>query len=169
MTGRRNLLWLLLLAQPLLAHEGPPFAILSDRPVGPYVVSVWSDPDIGIATFFVILEPKKGAPFEKPSAVRIGVQPVSGRLEEAVYDAEPQRVRYGARHYAEIPLDRGGMWRVRTVIESPAGGGELSTEVEATPDGTLGPIDLAIYLFPFLAVAFLWGKAALRRSRVRES
>jgi hypothetical protein len=165
MTMRRylHLLWSLLLAWPLSAHEGPPFAILVDRPLGPYVVSVWSDPDIGTGTFFVVLEPKKGAPFTKPASVRVGVQPVTGRLAEAVYDAEPERVRYGARHSAKVPLDRGEMWQVRILVAGPAGGGVLTTAVEATPPGGLGWIELVIYLLPFLAVGFLWGKAVLRR------
>jgi hypothetical protein len=95
--------------------------------------------------------------------VRIGVQPISKRLPEIVYDAKPQPVHYGQRHFAEVKLDRGEMWRIRILIESPKGGGQLTSEVEATPNGTLGPVGSLVYLFPFLAVGFLWLKAALRR------
>ena len=34
------------------AHEGPPYPILVDKTLGPCVVSVWSDPDVGTGTFF---------------------------------------------------------------------------------------------------------------------
>jgi len=147
-----------------VAHEGPPFPLIVDQPAGPYVVSVWTDPDIGTGTFFVVLEPaEEGAAMPAPSAVEVGVRPVSGRLAEAVYAAEAQDVRYGARYYAEVTFDQGELWHVRVRIDGPGGGGTLEAEVEATPDGTIGPIGLVLYLLPFLAVGFLWLKAYLRR------
>jgi hypothetical protein len=158
------LLGLALSSRPARAHEGPPFPIAVDRRVGPYVVSVWTDPDIGTGIFFVVLEPPAGrSSLPARTAVRIGVRPVSGRLAEAVHDAAPQPVRYGARYYAEVPLDQGEMWRVRVLLDGSEGGGELTTEVEATPAGTLGPGELVLYLLPFLAIGFLWLKAFLRR------
>lgn len=144
------------------AHEGPPFPLIVDQRVGPRLVSLWGDPDIGTATFFVVMEPVDGDELPPSTSVRIGVRPVSGRLDEMVYDAEPQRVRYGARHMAEAELDRGEMWRVRVVVDGPEGG-ELTTEVEATPDGTIGPIGLVVYVLPFLAVGLLWLKSVLHR------
>jgi hypothetical protein len=153
-----------LVALPAWGHQGPPFPILVDQRVGPYVASVWTDPDIGTGTFFVVLEPPKGEKtLPSGTRVRIGVQPISKRLPEIVYDAKPQPVHYGQRHFAEVKLDRGEMWRIRILIESPKGGGQLTSEVEATPNGTLGPVGSLVYLFPFLAVGFLWLKAALRR------
>jgi hypothetical protein len=146
-------------ARPAQAHEGPPFAILVDRRAGPYVVDVWGDPDIGTATFFVLLETAPPA----GTAVRLGVRPVSGRLPEVTYPAEAQAVRQGARYFTQAALDRGEMWRFRVLLDGPAGRGELAGEVLATPAGSLGPIDLLIYSFPFLAVGFLWLKAVLRR------
>lgn len=151
-----------------LAHEGPPFPIIVDARVGPYVVSVWTDPDIGIGTFYVILEAPRGAPFPEPGAVRVGVRPVSGRLPEAMYDASRERVRRGARFMAEVEFDRGEFWHVRIVIDGPAGGGELTSQVEATPDGTLGAIGLIIYSFPFVLVAVLWWRAAVVRRKMSQ-
>jgi hypothetical protein len=55
------------------------------------------------------------------------------------------------------------MWRVRVRLDGSEGGGTLAAEVEATPDGTIGPIGLVVYLVPFLAIGFLWLKAAVRR------
>lgn len=148
------------------SHEGPPFPIIVDRQVGPYTVSVWTDPDIGIGTFFIVFEPQNGEPIPEIHHVRVGVRPVSGRLEEVVYEAEPQPVRYGERYYAEVEFDRGEFWTVRIVIDGDAGGGEMFSEVEATPDGTIGPIGLVLYALPFLAVAFLWIKAVLRKRQI---
>ncbi len=153
-------------AGPARAHEGPPFPILMDRPAGPYVASVWTDPDVGTGIFFVVLDRPAGTSLPERTRVRIGVQPVTGRLPEAVYTAEAQSTRQGTRYFTEVRFDRQEMWKVRVLLDGSAGGGELAAEVEATPDGTIGPIALLIYPLPFLAVGFLWLKAALRRRAV---
>ena len=158
-----SLIAFLLWTTAVHAHEGPPFPILVDQKAGPYVASVWTDPDVGKGTFFVVLDPPEGRSLPAKTRVRIGLQPVSKRLEEAVYEAEAQRVRQGERYFVEAPLDKAEMWRVRVLLESPEGGGELAGQVEATPDGTLGPWASLIYLLPFLGIGLLWLKAAMRR------
>jgi len=162
---RRSAFLILLLwsSLPALAHQGPPFPILESQRAGPYAVSVWTDPDVGTGTFFVVLEPPKGRSLPTRTRVRIGLQPVSKRLAEVLYEAEPQKVSYGARYFTSAPLDKEERWRVRVLLDGSEGGGELTAEVEATPDGTIGPIAMALYLMPFLAVGFLWLKAVLRR------
>ena len=153
----------LLTAVPARAHEGPPFPILMDQPAGPYVASVWTDPDVGTGIFFVVLDPPEGKSLPERTQVRIAVQPTSGRLPEAVYTAEAQSTRQGTRYYTEVSFDRQEMWKVRILLDGSDGSGELMAGVEPTPDGTIGPIALVIYPLPFLAVGFLWLKAALRR------
>ena len=148
---------------PAGAHQGPPFPILVDRRVGPYIASVWTDPDIGTGTFFVVLEAPKGRSLPERTRVRIAVQPASGHHAEAVFEAAPQPVDEGKRYFTTVPFAHGGMWRVRVRLDGSEGGGTLAAEVEATPDGTIGPIGLVVYLVPFLAVGFLWLKAAARR------
>jgi hypothetical protein len=157
-------IWTLLFAlflfdPPARAHSGPPFPILVDQRVGPYVASVWTDPDIGTGTFFVILEAPKGGSLPARTAVRIGVQPVTKRLPEVFYEAEPQAVKEGARYFAQVKFDQGGMWHTRVLID----GGELKADVEPTPDGILGPFASLVYALPFLGIGFLWIKAVLRR------
>jgi hypothetical protein len=149
------------------AHKGPPFPIIVDRQLGPYVVSVWTDPDIGIGTFFVVLQAPNGARLPPVTRVRISVRPISGRLAEVQYDATPQRVRRGARYLARVEFDRGEWWEVRIVIEGPDGGGELEARVQATPAGDIGPIGLVIYALPFVAVGALWLRAVLARRSAR--
>lgn len=156
---RALLLALFLFPPPARAHSGPPFPILVDQRVGPYVASVWTDPDIGTGTFFVTLEPGQSL----PAAVRIGVQPVTRRLPEVLYKAEPQAVKEGARYFTQVKFDQGGMWHTRVLIDGPAGGGELKADVEPTPDGIIGPFASLVYVLPFLGIGFLWIKAALRR------
>ena len=47
-------------APPALAHQGPPYPILVDRVMGPGVVSVWADPDVGTGTFYITVEAPPG-------------------------------------------------------------------------------------------------------------
>lgn len=154
---------LFLLAPPARAHSGPPFPILVDQRVGPYIASVWTDPDIGTGTFFVILEAPNGGSLPARTAVRIGVQPATKRLPEVLYEAAPQPVQEGARYFTQVKFDQGGMWHTRVLIAGPTGGGELKADVEPTPDGILGPFASLVYALPFVGIGFLWIKAALRR------
>ena len=55
------------------------------------MLSVWGDPDVGIGTFYMILEPLKGSALPSDVKVNVAVQPVSGRLPEARYSAERDR------------------------------------------------------------------------------
>lgn len=158
----------MILAPLLRAHEGPPFPIIVDEEVGPYLVSVWTDPDIGIGTFFVVFDPVSEDQNQEITLVSVGVEPSSGRLDEEVYIAEPQRVRTGARYYAEVEFDQGEMWQVRIYIDGEGWDGELNSEVEATPDGTIGPIGLLVYSLPFVAIGVLWFRAIIVRRRMEQ-
>ena len=141
------------------AHEGPPFPLVVDQKADPYVVSIWSDPDVGTALFFVIIN----AP-EPPSDLRvqIGVQPVSGRLLETFYPAQRENVQGQIQYRALVNFDAQEFWRVRVRLESAQGTAETFATVEATPPG-YGRWDLLLYLLPFLAVGLLWGIAIVRR------
>lgn len=144
------------------AHEGPPFPIIVDKSVGPCIVSVWTDPDVGESTFFVIINPQPGGTIPADLKVQLGVQPTSGRLAEALYPAQREDLRNQVQYKALVFLDAQEMWRVRVVLASAQGSGEASATVEATPPG-YGRWDLLIYLLPFVAVALLWLRAVARR------
>jgi hypothetical protein len=148
-------------ARQASAHEGPPYPILVDKMIGPCVVSVWADPDVGIGTYFIILDPPQGGTLPEDVTVEIGVHPVSGRLAEARYKAEREALRNRTQFKAEIPFDAEERWLTRILLKSSQGGGEATVEVDVTPPG-YGRWDLLLYLFPFLAVGFLWLKAFLR-------
>jgi hypothetical protein len=151
------------------AHEGPPYPILVDKMVGPCLVSVWADPDVGIGTFFIVLDPPRGGTLPEDVTIEIGVRPVSGRLAEARYKAERENLDSRVQFKAEIPFDAQERWLTRILLKSSHGSGEAAVEVEVTPPG-YGRWDLLLYLFPFVAVGFLWLKAFLhRRSRKKVS
>ena len=143
------------------AHEGPPFPIVVDRRAGPYLVSVWTDPDVGVGKFFVILEPASGTTLPEELDVEVCVRPMSGRLPEACYAGTRQNLRDRVQYYAEVEFDRQEMWQVRVGVKGAGGNGEVLAEVEATPPG-YGVWDLLIYGFPFVLFGLLWLYAALR-------
>lgn len=145
------------------AHEGPPFPIIVDKNVGPWIVSVWTDPDVGESAFFVVINPQPGGAIPNDLKVELGVQPTSGRLAEVLHPAQREDLRDQVQYKATIFLDAQEMWRVRVILASAQGTGEASATVEATPPG-YGRWDLLIYLLPFVVVALLWLRAVTRRT-----
>jgi hypothetical protein len=154
-----------LLASSTSAHEGPPFPLFVDQKVDPYVISVWTDPDVGTAQFFVIVSAQSS---ELPTDLRvqIGVQPVSGRLPETFYQAQRENLQQQVQYRADVQFDAEELWRVRIRLESAQGNAETVATVEATPPG-YGRWDLLVYLLPFLAVGLLWAIALIRKIRRR--
>jgi hypothetical protein len=148
------------------AHRGAPSPIVVDQRVGPYVASVWTDPEVGTGPLYVVLEAADGLTFTPPSAVRVGVAPVSKRLPEVVHDAHPEPVRRGARFMTDVVFDRAERWDLRVLIDGSAGGGQLTSQVEAMPNAAAGPFVLVLSLLPFLAVAGVWWRAAAARRRI---
>jgi len=155
---------ILLLAQTAIAHEGPPFPLFVDQKLDRYVVSLWSDPDVGDALFFVIVNTQSALPPDLQ--VQIGVQPASGRLPEAFYNGERESVSGQVQFRALVHFDAEELWRVRVRLQSSQGTAETITTVEATPPG-YGRWDLLVYLLPFLAVGVLWAVAMIRKTKRR--
>ena len=150
------------------AHNGPPFPIITDQRVGPYTISLWTHPDLGIGTFFVMVDPVPGGTVPKDLKVQIGIQPASGRLAEVVYSAWHEDLRGQVEYKAEVQFDQQENWKVRLILTSSAGSGEANSEVVPTPAG-FGRWDLLLYLLPFLGVGFLWFTAIAKRRRLRKS
>lgn len=155
-----------LFARTASAHEGPPFPLFVDQKVDRYLVSVWTDPDVGTAQFFVIISAQGAGEVPADLRVQIGVQPVSGRLTEKFYVAQRENLQQQIQYKAEVHFDAEELWRVRVRLESAQGNAETVATVEATPPG-YGRWDLLLYLFPFLAIGILWGIALIRKIRRR--
>jgi len=167
--GLLVVLWLVV-PTPALAHNGPPFPIIENRKVGPCIVALWTHPDVGTGAFYVFVEPVPGALVPDDLKIAIGVQPVTGRLPEKVYEAARVKAHGQVQYNAQAEFDRQELWRVRLVIQSSRGSGEATTQVEVTPPG-FGRWDLLLFLLPFLLVAFLWfrGISRVRRRRSAQS
>src|SRR6202140_979528 len=75
------------------APHGPPFPIIENEKVGSCIISLWTHPDIGTGTFFVLVDPLPGSKIPDDLKIAIGVQPESGRLPEVVYSAPREDTR----------------------------------------------------------------------------
>ena len=106
-------LWMLMaLASPAGAHNGPPFPNMVDRHVGPNVISLWTHPDVGMGTFWIMMEPPRGTAVSKDLKIEIGVQPVSGRLQEKSYAARLDSSSAQVQYIVEAPFDAQELWRI---------------------------------------------------------
>jgi hypothetical protein len=158
---------LLVWPTPVGAHNGPPFPIIENKKVGPCIVALWTHPDVGTGAFYVFVDPAPGGTIPDDLKIKIGVQPVTGRLPEKFYEAAHVKSRGQVEYNAQADFDRQELWRVRLVIESSQGGGEATAEVQVTPPG-FGRWDLLLYLLPFLLVAFLWFRGITRAKQRRK-
>src|ERR1700722_14809511 len=155
------------LAPLVRAHNGPPFPIIVDQHVGPCFVSLWTHPDIGLGTFFVMVDAAPGTPIPSDLKIDLGIQPVSGRLAEVIYATRRENLRGQIEYKTEGNFDRQEFWRARLIVHSSQGGGEATASVEATPAG-FGRWDLLLYLLPFAGVGFLWFKAVTAKRSYRK-
>jgi hypothetical protein len=164
-------LFALCVGVPARAHIGPPYPIMQDRKVGPFNVEVWSNPDVGTGSFYVIVDPPKGSRLTVPAdmKVQVAVQPVSKRLPVAVYSAWREKLLDHVEFKTLVPFDKEEMWHVHIAFSSSTANGEADTDVRVTPT-LLGRWDLLIFLLPFAGVGVLWFKAAsVKRARRRRT
>jgi hypothetical protein len=150
----------------MAGHRGAPTRIIADRRLGPYVASVWTDAEVGSGPMYVMLEAADGQTFIPPSAVRVGVAPVSGRRSEVLHRTHSEPTRRGARFMTDVAFDRAERWNLRVLVEGSAGGGQLTSQVEAVPNAATGPFMLVLSVLPFLAVTGVWWRAAVARRRI---
>src|ERR1700723_3634505 len=159
---------LLVASSPLGAHNGPPFPIISDKRVGPVVVSLWTHPDVGTGLFYVIVDAPPGGTIPRGLVIEIGVREVKGRLAEVIYPTQLEKMRGQVQYGTEAQFDQQELWHVRLIVKSSAGDGEASADVEVTPPG-LGRWDLLMVSLPFLGVGFLWFHVMMRKRKYRKS
>jgi len=154
---------------PAWAHIGPPYPIMQNRKVGPFNVEVWSNPDVGTGSFYIIVDPPKGSTITVPAdmKVQVAVQPVSKRLPVAVYSAWREKLLDHVEFKTLVPFDKEETWHVQITFSSSTANGEADTDVPVTPT-LLGRWNLLLFLLPFVGIGVLWFKAAsVKRSRGR--
>ncbi|MGB6826820.1 MAG: hypothetical protein WBE41_02170 [Terracidiphilus sp.] len=157
------------LSVPAWAHIGPPYPIMQNRKVGPFNVEVWSNPDVGTGSFYVIIDPPKGSGLSVPAdmKVQVAVQPLSKRLPVAVYSTWRDKLLDHVEFKTLVPFDKQEMWHVHITFASSTANGAADTDIPVTPT-LLGRWNLLLFLLPFLGIGVLWFKAAfVKRTRRR--
>ena len=157
----------LLPARLVNAHEGPPIPVVMDHIMPHYTLSLWADPDIGDATFFIVVEQANNSnePRHETPQVSLWVEPVDGHLPRVTCDAEPMTLRNQVQFVARPYFHQRDMWRVGITLRCQAGIDEYETQIESTPPG-FGAWDLIIYSFPFALLGGMWIIAVVRRVRL---
>lgn len=172
----------LALTTTAVAHSGPPFPIVTNEPRGPYVISVWTDPDAtddGVAAgqFWVIIEPAAGEhAIPSGTHARVAVRalttaaPAGPRAPETAVNATAAAVRGDlTNQFATVVLDHEGPFAVHVEVDGPLGRAGVDARVDATYDQRPAPYMLAWYLGPFVIVGILWTRLLLRRRTPRSA
>jgi hypothetical protein len=173
---------LLALTMTAAAHSGPPFPIVTNESRGPYVISVWTDPDAtddGVAAgqFWVIIEPAmSGHTIPSGTQARVTVRalsapaPAGPRAPDSALSAAATAVRGDlTNQFATVVLDHEGPFAVHVDVEGPLGRAGVDARVDATYDLRPAPYMLAWYLGPFVIVGILWTRLLLRRRAARSA
>ena len=152
----------------MMHHHGVPSRVLANQRVGPYVASIWIEPEVGDGTVYVMLDAADEKSFTPPSAVRVAIAPASGHQSEVVSDAhaEPMHGKAGAQYMTSVMFDRPERWNMRVIVEGSAGGGQLAMQVESTSNASLGPVGVILGSIPFFLVALVYWRSALARRRI---
>ena len=126
---------LVVLAAGVVMGDGGGLRLARAR-AGPYLVSVWIDPDpprIGSLDISVaVMKPSDGQ-----SEPNVEVQ-ARAKRSGAPGTTSPIALPRGAGgnlllHHGELDLPEPGRWRISLAVSGPAGSGEAAFEVEARP------------------------------------
>lgn len=154
----------------LLAHSGPPFPILSNRVVGAYDISIWSDPDSTDdgtpgGRFWLVLEgANRGTAIPAGTRATVTIRPLDRGGSPQIGEASATDGA-ASRQFVALLMDHEGPFSVQVTVDGPLGRAEVEARVDATYDARPSPYLMAVYLFPFVSIGAIWVKVLLRRRR----
>jgi hypothetical protein len=144
------------------AHGGAPILLVTDSPLARVggALTVWADPDVPEGVLIVEVSRQPG----------LGDLALEGTLapEAPATDPTPATVtlkkRADGKFAAPLPLPHEGRWQI--ALRASANGEEdtVSVAFDTLPPG-LGAWDLALFAFPFVAIAGLAAAVLRRRPR----
>jgi len=155
-------------SRTLDGHSGPPFPIVSDQAAGPYVVSIWTDPDTtddGSAggQFWVRIHPAgQGQRLPADTRAMVTITPVNRAGPVRSASASPVRGDI-TNQFGAVVMDAEGPFAVRVNIDGALGTATVTASVEATYNLRPPRWLFAVYLLPFVLVGLLWGRLLIRR------
>ncbi|MEM8530578.1 MAG: hypothetical protein AAGF95_07035 [Chloroflexota bacterium] len=157
---------LIYLMQPVsvYAHAGPPYLVVTEQVLGPYLVTAWADPDVGTGLFIIeAMIDETLAP--EGTIVTVSVEPEDGQVAPAQFaSVREQRLFGGEQFTIQAQFDFEGPWNINMIIEGPAGRGETDFVVLVTPPGP-GWLVSVVCLLPFVGLGVVWLFAIQRQKR----
>jgi hypothetical protein len=167
----RTLIVIPLASVVLQAHSGPPFPIVTDRIVGAYRISIWTDPDAtddrsAAGKFWVMMQLASpdgaGRAIPPDTRVDVTIRPLDRQGAEQSGRAGPVNGDV-ARQFVSLLMDHEGPFGVRVAVDGPLGKADVDASTDATYDLRPRPILMILFVMPFLLVGFVWGKLLIRR------
>jgi hypothetical protein len=158
------------LTVPVGGHSGPPYPIVSDQVAGPYLVSVWTDPDTTDdgspgGQFWIRIHLADGGEVPPRTQATVSIGAVDQLESAREGSASPVRGDI-TNQFAALEMDHEGSFGVMVKIEGPRGRAAVMSSVDATYDLRPSRWLLLIYLIPFVLVGLLWGRLLMRRRRI---
>jgi hypothetical protein len=156
----------------LRAHSGPPFPIVTDAIRGPYMISIWTDPDATDngtpgGQFWIVLAPSaKGTALPADTRATVSVRPTAppSPTQSAMQSTHTEPVRGDVTNqFGAVLMDHEGPYAVTVAVTGALGMVTMDAMVDATYDLRPPPYMLAWYLVPFLLAGFLWTRLLVRR------
>jgi hypothetical protein len=166
------LLIILVGQSPSLAHSGPPFPIVTDAARGPYLISIWTDPDATDngtpgGQFWIVIAPStKDATLPNETRATVSVRPSTSpsSSQATVQSTRTEPVRGDiTNQFGAVLMDHEGPYAVHVEVAGPMGPASIDAMVDATYDLRPPPYMLVWYLFPFVLAGLLWTRLLLRR------
>jgi hypothetical protein len=153
------------------AHSGPPFPIVTDASRGPYLISIWTDPDTtddGSAggQFWIVIGPStRDATLPDDTRATVRVNPSNQpSLASTRTTARTEPVRGDVTNqFATVVMNHEGTYAVHVEVTGSLGRADIESMVDATYDLRPPPYMLIWYLVPFLLTGGLWTRLLLRR------
>jgi hypothetical protein len=165
-------LTLLVASDSLRAHSGPPFPIVTDAVRGPYIISIWTDPDATDngapgGQFWIVIAPSaRGGSLSSDTRATVSVRPSAAPASSAanVQSTRTEAVRGDVTNqFGAVVMDHEGPYIVHVEVTGTMGPAAVDSMVDATYDLRPAPYMLLWYLAPFLMVGVLWSRLLLRR------
>jgi hypothetical protein len=156
----------------LRAHSGPPFPIVTDAKHGPYMISIWTDPDAtndgtSGGQFWIVITPSdKGVTLPADTRATVTVRPSAppSPSHTSVQSARTEPVRGDVTNqFGAVLMDHEGAYAVHVDVTGAMGSATMDAMVDTTYDLRPPPYMLIWDLLPFLGAGALWTRLLLRR------
>ena len=157
---------LLYLTQPasVFAHAGPPYLVVTEQVLGPYLVTAWADPDVGTG-LFIIEAMVDDAFVPDGTIVTVSVEPEDGQVAPAQFTSmREERLFGGEQLIVQTQFDYEGWWNIHMIVDGPEGRGETDFAVLVTPPGP-GWFMSVVCLAPFVGLGVVWLFAIQRQKK----